>query len=871
MISTCLVMATLCFLGNQDTSIQFNFAYSNGSKLEILYDTLECGIEEMILRGESLICKKSGRARRVELRLDSGALVNSKNRVRFRGAAISSEEARLSYSIAVGPSEAEVTECFRRSERDGRIGYLYDVQVDCPERVLEVFYNHLVFSRHGIAKAITIHPSHMAFNPPAYFEWGLHQTQRFRLFDTSSGFHMVWFPDFVSVIAVPWPPYGFEAWGGYANTVMLPQARQTGEYVLYTPQFSKSKGSAQVSVYVPNSGRYSLWARCLWEDTGSNSFFAGFDDLEWSILGNDDLFGEWHWVEGPTAELEEGWHDVVIATREAGAALGGMVLTSSDLYPSLDERGAGSYSLGTILDVSAVPSVHPPMVAEMSDYASNGAYVGVQGRRRNPPLYREYRFAIQREVEYFLWLRCWWEDEQGNSFFISSNTDEDEFEFGNTLEPMRTWHWVRVSRPFVSRDADILVVKVRCREDGALLDKLILTDDRNYVPTGLGEMYGSTQHVEAEDGTADEQEEIRFSLTFKENNRKFRSPSVLVLFGESGDEWESYYFAYDLVREELRDRFGVTPSVEEPRLMFWRDDWSHYDFQRIEREVLDLCVSLNIPVISLNNVFEYNPRGNGYNTTNYSIRDDIGGRVCLERLCSAAHKKGLKIELWFYTDSDSSYDLDRDGVADGFNHQWFVRAEDGSFYKPFDDHVWNLGNRQVREILLRAIEHLKKLGVDQILLTPGDEAYLWDYSEGSNNAPQSAYYWRVVREIQKMGLKVSAECPKPLIGNSRKMQPGMPGTFIEYDLYGISAAKLRQALLMGQTMNYRTADVENADLHEPIKRVNQEYLKISEELGDFTVTPHPDPYRVDYSVFASEKGRITVSADDIYVYPGDEH
>ena len=109
-----------------------------------------------------------------------------------------------------------------------------------------------------------------------------------------------------------------------------------------------------------------------------------------------------------------------------------------------------------------------------------------------------YKVNISQVGEYVLWGRVQARDGRNNSFFVQIDDNEDnlwEIEIGDL------WHWDKVSHRVIRfgrydsmHSVRFLLlpgthtIKVKLREDGTKLDKLLLTNDTNFVPQGKGDM-----------------------------------------------------------------------------------------------------------------------------------------------------------------------------------------------------------------------------------------------------------------------------------------------------------------------------------------------------------------------------------------------
>jgi hypothetical protein len=88
-----------------------------------------------------------------------------------------------------------------------------------------------------------------------------------------------------------------------------------------------NNGYATYKVNIPKDGDYRLNARVFWKNGDCNSFFYAWDDGKPALLGNDDVFGRWHWIQTESKRLKAGRHTLVIRNREEGSILDCMTVT----------------------------------------------------------------------------------------------------------------------------------------------------------------------------------------------------------------------------------------------------------------------------------------------------------------------------------------------------------------------------------------------------------------------------------------------------------------------------------------------------------------------------------------------------------------
>ncbi|MCX7015056.1 MAG: sigma-70 family RNA polymerase sigma factor [Candidatus Sumerlaeota bacterium] len=87
-------------------------------------------------------------------------------------------------------------------------------------------------------------------------------------------------------------------------------------------------GNAAYDVEAPETGDYDLWARTQWTDGCRNSFFVRCNDGKPLTLGNDAVYGEWHWLPLRQVPLRRGKNRIEFANREDGVALDKLLITS---------------------------------------------------------------------------------------------------------------------------------------------------------------------------------------------------------------------------------------------------------------------------------------------------------------------------------------------------------------------------------------------------------------------------------------------------------------------------------------------------------------------------------------------------------------
>ena len=112
-----------------------------------------------------------------------------------------------------------------------------------------------------------------------------------------------------------------DAAGGFAIVAPVGSGRgEKGGKVL-------DNGYATYKINIPKDGKYRVNARVFWKNGDCNSFFYAWDDGKPKLLGNDDVFGRWHWIQTEANRLRAGEHTLVIRNREEGSILDCMTVT----------------------------------------------------------------------------------------------------------------------------------------------------------------------------------------------------------------------------------------------------------------------------------------------------------------------------------------------------------------------------------------------------------------------------------------------------------------------------------------------------------------------------------------------------------------
>jgi hypothetical protein len=93
-------------------------------------------------------------------------------------------------------------------------------------------------------------------------------------------------------------------------------------------------GRISCSLQVPAAGEYAVWARVKWRDSCSNSMTIQLPGQPQRVVGEDSVYGTWHWVRAGKAQLAAGANSIIISEREDGIGVDQLLASlDPDLVP----------------------------------------------------------------------------------------------------------------------------------------------------------------------------------------------------------------------------------------------------------------------------------------------------------------------------------------------------------------------------------------------------------------------------------------------------------------------------------------------------------------------------------------------------------
>jgi arylsulfatase A-like enzyme len=146
------------------------------------------------------------------------------------------------------------------------------------------------------------------------------------------------------------------------------------------------------------------------------------------------------------------------------------------------------------LEVEHAQSIVKPLEVADDEDASKGKYIyapnGTVDQYTPGPTMAIYMVNISQAGEYVLWGNVSAADKGDNSFFVQVDNGLDN---SWEVEPGISWHWDVVNNRHESDPVKFILteglhkIKVKLREDGTKLDKLLLTNNMGFVPRGKGD------------------------------------------------------------------------------------------------------------------------------------------------------------------------------------------------------------------------------------------------------------------------------------------------------------------------------------------------------------------------------------------------
>jgi hypothetical protein len=178
-------------------------------------------------------------------------------------------------------------------------------------------------------------------------------------------------------------------------------------------------------------------------------------------------------------------------TRNRGR-IGVTVLLTCVLVGALAAAVFAAQRYNIVVEAEHYNTIKPSTVVKAGDTtASNENYTEYPLKRphaasENPEIkgdggYVLFKVNIPEQGNYTMWLRTWWYDACGNSFFLVVDDKPAQIVGGDGT--YKTWKWRKAAQSY-ALTTGVHNIKVQNREDGARLDEILITNEtRPIVPT----------------------------------------------------------------------------------------------------------------------------------------------------------------------------------------------------------------------------------------------------------------------------------------------------------------------------------------------------------------------------------------------------
>jgi beta-lactamase regulating signal transducer with metallopeptidase domain len=283
---------------------------------------------------------------------------------------------------------------------------------------------------------------------------------------------------------------------------------------LFSRNGAEGTGVLRFTFDVSAPGPYVIWGRAMGEDRDRNSFFVSVDGSEaaaWEIRAEDE---HWTWDLVSTRDedgrgsspmildLQPGRHVIELQSREDGADLDGLFITSNLSYRPRGVKPIVPPADPVHVVVGAEQAVVDGKMELRADAASGGRYItpaeGVESRRTPPSDgSATLRFSVPQAGTYTLWAQVSIPDDESDSFWVRMN--DGRWVRWNEIRRGEDWHWDELhdadyGRELVQFDLEAgeQTLEIAYREEGAKLDQLVVTNDPFFRPADNMAVFSSS-------------------------------------------------------------------------------------------------------------------------------------------------------------------------------------------------------------------------------------------------------------------------------------------------------------------------------------------------------------------------------------------
>ncbi len=264
-------------------------------------------------------------------------------------------------------------------------------------------------------------------------------------------------------------------------------AEASGGKYIYGTTLTPQDGSVEYSFDIEEAGTYTIWGRCYALSNTEDSFFIQVDNggtiLTWHLQNS---YGNWLWQKVSDNNVIKqfnfttGQHKLTVIKRDKNVRLDKFLITNDTAYQPEGKEETMEVRLeaekGTLLSSITVG---------YDTEASGGQYIYSTTSTPQDGS-AEYTFHIGEAGIYLIWGRCYALSEIEDSFFIQ--IDGAEILTWHLITTYNSWIWQKATHNNVPQEFYLAIgqhsLKVIKRDKNARLDKIIITKDALFQPTG---------------------------------------------------------------------------------------------------------------------------------------------------------------------------------------------------------------------------------------------------------------------------------------------------------------------------------------------------------------------------------------------------
>lgn len=246
-------------------------------------------------------------------------------------------------------------------------------------------------------------------------------------------------------------------------------------------------GYAEIPFEIVNEGEYIIWGLVMAPSGTDNSFIIsinGEEEFNWHIDPPNDL-PIWNPIHLPGEEdpskfyLYEETNILKVIQREDGTLLDKVIITDKDGFDPTIEPTEEILALDVSLEMEAEDAIiTAPFVAVEKSGASNGYCVSSpEGESGGNVLFLDFEISITDD--YNIWARVLGPDGGANSlYYVLDGVDQINFSFPDDNQ----WNWKHIEGSSFNLSEGLHKIKFKYRESGPYIDKIIITNDLDFIP-----------------------------------------------------------------------------------------------------------------------------------------------------------------------------------------------------------------------------------------------------------------------------------------------------------------------------------------------------------------------------------------------------